>query len=101
MGRFDVIGTHDHRTAFVDAVSNLIGVPLSAQIRENVTPPSEERDNILADARVIAKLRNLLQDDIRFFDECVGRSSGRRRFFALRPFVRHPRRGAGTQGRDR
>jgi hypothetical protein len=84
MGRFDVIGTHDDRTAFVDAVSGLIGVPLAADIRTNVTPPSEERDNVLADSKVIAKLRDLLQDDIRFFDGCTRRSSGRRRFFALR-----------------
>jgi hypothetical protein len=87
MGRFDVIGTHDRRTAFVEAVSNLISVPLSAHIRENVTPPSEERDNVLADAKVIAKLRDLLQDDIRFFDGCTEHSNGRRRFFALRRFV--------------
>ena len=79
MGRFDVIGTHNNRTAFVEAVSKLIGVPLSADIRENVTPPSEERDNILADAKVIAKLRDLLQDDIRFYEVCVGLSNGSRR----------------------
>jgi hypothetical protein len=87
MGRFDVIGAHDNRTAFVEAVSTLIHAPLSVDIRENVTPPSEERDNVLADAKVIAKLRDLLQDDIRFFDECVGRSNGRRGPFALRRFV--------------
>jgi hypothetical protein len=57
MRRFDIIGTHDNRTAFVEAVSNLIGVPLSAHIRENVTPTSEERDIVLADAKVNATLR--------------------------------------------
>ena len=72
MRRFDVIGTHDNRAAFINAVSSLIGVPLSADIRENVTPSSEERDNVRADAKVIAKLRDLLQDDIRFFDEYTG-----------------------------
>jgi hypothetical protein len=84
MGRFDVVGTHDNRTAFGDAVSNLIGVSLSVDIRENVTPPSEERDNILADAKVIAKLRDLLQDDVRFYEACAGLSNGSRRFFGLR-----------------
>lgn len=88
MGRFDVIGTYDNRTAFVETVSKLIGFPLSAQIRDNVTPPSEERDNVLADAKLIMKLRNLLHEDIRFFDECTERSNGRRGFFRLRRFVR-------------
>lgn len=86
MRRFDVIGTHDNRTAFVDAVSNLIGVPLSAGIRENVTPPSEERDNVLADSRMMAKLRHLLQDEIRFYERCAKRSKGRRCSFPLRRF---------------
>ena len=72
MSRFDVIGTLDNRTAFVEAVSRLIGVPLSAHIRENVTPPSEERDNVLADAKVNAALRHLLQDDIPFYEACTG-----------------------------
>lgn len=86
MGRFDVIGTYGNRTAFVDAVSKLIGAPLVADIRENITPPSEERDNVLGDAKVIAGLRRLLQDDIRFYEECMGR--GRRRFPALRRSTR-------------
>src|ERR1700722_7843018 len=88
MARFDVIGTHDNRTAFVEAVSKLIGVPLSAHIRENVTPTSEERDNVLADAKVNARLRLLLQDDIRFYEACAGLSNGSRRFFGLRRIVR-------------
>jgi hypothetical protein len=87
MGKFDIIGTHDKRTAFLDAVSNLIGVPLSTHIRENVTPPSEERDNVLADAKAVARLRHLLQDDIRFYEVCAGLSNGSRRFFGLRRLI--------------
>jgi hypothetical protein len=80
MKRFDIIGTHNDRTAFIQAVSNLIGVPLSADVRTNVTPPSEERDNTLTDGAVMAKLRDLLQDDIRFYEACMGISQGSRRF---------------------
>jgi hypothetical protein len=87
MGRFDIIGTHDKRTAFLDAVSNLIGVPLSIHIRENVTPPSEERDNVPADAKVIGRLGHLLQDDIRVYEVCAGLSNGNRRFFGLRRLI--------------
>ena len=87
MRRFDVIGTHDNRTAYIEAVSNLIGVRLSPDIRVKVTPPSEERDNVLADAKVIAKLRDLLQDDIRFYEACAALSNGRGRFFRLRRLI--------------
>jgi hypothetical protein len=80
MRRFDVIGTHSNRIAFVQAVSNLIGVPLSGDIRVNVTPPSEERGNVLAESKVIAKLRDLLQDDIRFYEACAQLSNGTRGF---------------------
>jgi hypothetical protein len=43
MGRFDIIGTYADRDAFIRAVSDLIGIPLSTHERENVTPASEER----------------------------------------------------------
>ncbi len=101
MGRFDVIGSYDERTTFIDAVSNLIGVPLSADIRDNITPPSEERENVLADGKVIAKLRDLLQDDIRFFEKCTRRSSSLPSLFALRRFGRRPRQGTSTRYMDR
>ena len=65
----------------------MIGVPLSAHVRENVTPPSDERDNVLADVKVKAKLRHLLQDDIRFYESCAGLSNGSRRFFGLRRLI--------------
>jgi hypothetical protein len=103
MGRFDVIGTHDNRIAFVEAVSKLIGVPLSAHIRENVTPRSEERGNVLADSKVIAKLRDLLQDDIRFYEACAQLSSGSLRFLGLRRLIglRPSSREKGTSGKRR
>jgi hypothetical protein len=87
MRRFDLIGTHDNRAVFVEALSKLIGVPLSAQIKENVTPPSEERDNVLADAKVKATLCHLLEDDIRFYEACEGLSNGSRRFLGRRRLI--------------
>jgi hypothetical protein len=68
MRRFDIIGAHDRRNEFITAVSNAVGIPLSTTHRENVTPPSEERGNVLSDTTMIAKLRHLLQDDIRFYE---------------------------------
>jgi hypothetical protein len=60
MRRFDVIGTHDYRTAFIEALSKLIGAPLSTHIRANMTPLSNKRVNVLADAKANARLRHLL-----------------------------------------
>jgi hypothetical protein len=68
-------------------VSKLIGVPLSAHVRENVTPPSDERDKVLVDAKMNVTLRHLLQDDIRFYEACAGLSNGSRRFFGLRRLI--------------
>ncbi len=76
MRRFDVIGTYDRRAQFVDAVSGQIGTSLSAGKRENVTPSLDERGEATADAKLIAKLRNLLQDDIRFYE---AHADGRKR----------------------
>jgi hypothetical protein len=72
MRRFDVIGTHERREQFLIAVSNAIGRPLSMMFRENVTPPSEERGNLMTDTKLMAKLRLLLEDDIRFYETHSG-----------------------------
>ena len=66
MRRFDVIGTYERRAAFMAAVSDLIGKPLSPDVKVNVTPPSEARGDAENDARLQTRLRTLLQDDIRF-----------------------------------
>lgn len=68
MRRFDVIGAHERRAAFMSAVSALIGKPLSPDGKENVTPPSAARDDAMEDAGLLARLRVLLQDDIRFYE---------------------------------
>lgn len=34
-----------------------------------MTPISEERGNVMNDARLIARLRDLLRDDIRFYEQ--------------------------------
>jgi hypothetical protein len=74
MRRFDVIGTYDNRIWFIRQVSNLIGITLTAHERENVTPPSEERDNLLSDTLFCGRIRDLLVDDIRFYEAHAGRS---------------------------
>jgi len=67
MRRFDVIGAHERRAAFMSAVSALIGKPLSPDEKANVTPQSAARGDTMNDARLLKQLRFLLQDDIRFY----------------------------------
>lgn len=68
MRRFSVIGAHERRSEFFASISSLIGRTLDTNRRENITPISEERGNISSDMRLIARLRHLLQDDIRFYE---------------------------------
>jgi hypothetical protein len=88
MRKFDVIGSHAERVNYVDTVSRLLGVPLSAEIRKNVTPPSEERGNVMADTRLLSRLRDLLRDDMRFYEE---HARGRRRSWISSHFFSAPR----------
>nr|WP_294518785.1 hypothetical protein [uncultured Rhodopila sp.] len=68
MSRFDIVGSHERRPQFINAVSTAIGMPLPASHRENVTAPMAERDELMSDRKTIAQLRFLLQDDIRFYE---------------------------------
>jgi hypothetical protein len=68
MRRFDVIGAYDRRAEFIASISSAIGRTLSVDRRENVTPVSEERGNVMNDGRLIARLRDLLRDDVRFYE---------------------------------
>jgi hypothetical protein len=73
MRRFDVIGAYDRRAEFFASISSGIGRTLNADRRENVTPVSEERGNVMNDARLIARLRDLLRDDVRFYERHTSR----------------------------
>jgi hypothetical protein len=67
MRRFDVIGVFERQEAFRKAVTSLVDLEIPAEGKVNVTTPSEERGNVLCDTKLMAKLRHLLADDIRFF----------------------------------
>jgi hypothetical protein len=68
MRGFDVVGVYDRRREYFDEVSRRLGISLLADGLENVTPPSEERGNVMADSKLIRQLRDLLRDDVRFYE---------------------------------
>lgn len=67
MDRFDQIADHRNRVAAITRLSAAVGRPLDAHIRVNETPPDPDRAAIEADPRLLARLRDILIDDIRFF----------------------------------
>ncbi len=77
MRRMDVIGTYDRRDDFFKAVSEKVGVTLKSDDVANVTPPSDERREATSDPKLMRRLRDLLQDDMRFYEANAGRGRGR------------------------
>jgi hypothetical protein len=72
MRRFDIIGDYSRRAEYLAAVSAAIGIWLVPDRRENVTPLSEERGNVSNDTKLISRLRDLLRDDIMFYERHTG-----------------------------
>lgn len=72
MGRFDLIGRHEDRHTAFFRLSRLIGVNLDTSIHENVTVSNEGRHALLNDDFTMQKLRNILAEDIRFYDKFAG-----------------------------
>jgi hypothetical protein len=73
MDCFDVIGDHVDADAYLQRVANLTGINLGRLPRINVTEPSDERQAALEDTRCLSKLRDLLADDLRFYERYCGR----------------------------
>ena len=72
MGCFDVIGNFQYLDGYLRRVSDLIGLELGFLPKLNVAPPSDERTAVSEDPRTLARLRDLLADDLRFYERyCV------------------------------
>ena len=73
MGCFDVIGDASNLDGYLSRVSALIGVELPPPPKANVTPPSDDRRATSEDPRTLARLRDLLSDDLRFYERHCSR----------------------------
>jgi hypothetical protein len=74
MARFDYIGRHEDRRGAIAALSGLVGQELSAEHRENSNPSREEIGDSLSDTRLIARLTDLLKDEIAFYERWTAKS---------------------------
>lgn len=69
MARFDFIGFHETRGPDMLRLNALAGLQLEPERRDNVTMNGDtERAEIRADVRRMAALRDLLIDDVRFYE---------------------------------
>lgn len=70
MGRMDFIGRHEAREEGLMAVGARLGLSLDAGLHLNKTASKAdpEREALLADTRLMARLTELLDDDIRFYE---------------------------------
>jgi hypothetical protein len=73
MGYFDVIGDFTDLDGYLRRVTNLIGVEFAALPKVDVTPPSDERRATSEDTCTLARLRDLLADDLRFYERYCNR----------------------------
>jgi hypothetical protein len=73
MDRFDLIGRHEDRQAALLKLAQLIGRPLDVSVRDNVTPPSDERAEMENDPVLRGRLADILADDMRFYERHVTR----------------------------
>lgn len=72
MSRFDLIGCHDDRACALSELASRTGIPVDSSVRVNVTTESVEREEFVADAAQIQKLRSILEEDIRFYERYCG-----------------------------
>jgi hypothetical protein len=72
MQRFDFIGFHESRDRDIEVLGGLLGLPLRAELHENRTYAAPERQALQADRTAMGSLRDLLAEDVRFYDRMRG-----------------------------
>ena len=73
MSRFDLIGRHEDRAAALNHLGRRIGLEIDDKVRVNVTKPSIERNEFLADSARMRRLRSIVAEDIRFYERYCDR----------------------------
>lgn len=71
MGRMDFIGCHENRTSDLARLGRMLGIALDPTLHLNATEPEgddAERQSLLADSGLMAKLADIAADDIRFYE---------------------------------
>ncbi len=77
METFDFIGIHERRVETNAILCDLLELAPFDDVHVNATPPSHEHDEIMASAKTLCELRDLLADDVRFYEQFAGRNLSR------------------------
>jgi hypothetical protein len=72
MGRFEFVGFHETRSVDIPRLGAWLGLPLLAEVHENRTPAIAGREEMLADAALRGRLRDILAEDVRFYERLRG-----------------------------
>lgn len=70
MGRMDFVGRHEDRADGLRRLGEVLGLGLDPDLRRNTTAAEgdPEREALRADAQLMARLGDLLAEDIRFYE---------------------------------
>lgn len=70
INRFNFVGFYERRQEDISKLSGLLGIPLDADLHVNQTRDeyARERSELIADSKVIARLRAQLSDDVTFYE---------------------------------
>lgn len=74
VGKLDFVGRHETRDADLARLATMLSINIDSSLHLNITDPYKqdiERDQIYADQQVVARLRKLLERDIRFYENVV------------------------------
>jgi len=74
MARMDFVGCHENRERDLARLGALLGKPFDNALHLNATEPEgddEERRSLLADSRMMAKLADIVAEDVDFFERHV------------------------------
>lgn len=69
MKKFNLIGRFENRDFFFDRLYEMFGLKIDASIRLNVSAASSDRFDNESNPDIIANLRNILKDDILFYEK--------------------------------
>ena len=69
MNRFEFIGFHENRKHDIYLLSQMTSLPLRDDVHENPAPSNVERDELRANSAIMSSLRNILSEDVKFYEQ--------------------------------
>lgn len=68
MDKFSVVGSYENRPEYFRSLKDKLGLELDISIEVNVTVQDNDRDYVLSDHKLISSLRDILKEDMLFYE---------------------------------